>query len=152
MRKKSKGRPRHEAAFLLSLLRPRIRKQNEGTGDRRFREPAQHGARVIGVKSDIFKDALFDRAQDLDDSALKWLAPDYPDVRMVFGLPKKMLTSTEADLDPHFHRATEQGMNIGRCGSVEAESQLRQQTVQQSLLALAHGAAATTPKTSQVST
>ena len=105
------GLARHEAAFLMAPLWPRVRKQDEHAINRRRRQRREHQPRVIDKNPDVVDVTAFDMREEPGDTGLEYLAADEADLGMAFRLNRKMLASPKADLEPNRpFRSTESGI------------------------------------------
>ena len=137
----------HEAAVLVALLWPRIWKQDEDAIDRRRPQRPDHQPRVVGKNPDVVEVTAFDMREQPGDTWLEYLAADEANLRMAFGLNRKMLAPTKTDLKPNRpFRSTESGTGFQLACPRNGQNKPREQFADPELLPRAKPPPAAAPE------
>src|SRR5215510_6677535 len=91
---------RDEPALEVSLLGPRIRKQNEETRNSTLGKPVEHLARVAVVDPNRLERTHLDRTEQARHPVDERLAANEPDICVVLCLKQEMLARAESYFEP----------------------------------------------------
>lgn len=121
-----------EAAAMMARLGPRIGEEHEQPPEHGRRQRRDHGARIVGVDSNVVEAERLDTGQQLGNAVQERLATDDADIRVGGGLGGQMLAAAEADFEPERPlRRGEQAVRVepparGRQRQAQARQQVRQ--------------------------
>jgi hypothetical protein len=138
-----KRRAPDDSPLVMAELRPGVGKEDEDARERSCRKRGKNKPRIIDEEPDVAEPLPLDLGEQLDDAILEDLAADDPDTGMRCRLCGEMLAPAEADLEPDLvNRRMKECAGFERAGIGQRDSEPRQQSFQQVLLARAQLAAA----------
>ncbi len=104
-----------EAPFVMTLLGPRIGKQNEDSGETRSGQALQQEARIVHEDPDISDAVRVECLDQLGDTVEKRLAPDKPGFWVLPCLFEQVLPCAKPNFQPNSRpSAVEQNRRIDR--------------------------------------